>query len=41
MYGEAKKEYGLNTAKEVNICEKAHRKVHVKTNDARNKARKR
>jgi len=41
MYKQAGEEYGIDTAKEVSLCEKIYRKVHVKTNDARNKSRKR
>jgi len=40
MYKRAGEEYGINTAKEVSLCEKFHRRVHVKTGKARNAARK-
>jgi hypothetical protein len=41
LYDQAAKNYGINTAHEVAVCEKMYRRVHIKTGKARKRARKR
>ncbi|MFH1664586.1 MAG: hypothetical protein ABIA77_00345 [Candidatus Omnitrophota bacterium] len=41
MYKQLGMEHGINVEREIDACEKAYRNVHVKTNKARKKTRKR